>query len=253
MRESFGSDSSQNESERHQTPAPVPAAKSSYTMILIIVMTIGLLVAGSFLMKSSGSQSQKKMLKTRSRVDCSKFIEMKKKFSNQDEKLFKSLKTGIEGIYRDPQSPSVYTFFSTDENSMNTIINDMVEVARNCIKLSNDPINLTIENIRSEDFIATYKDELNKRKIMIVRNVDSFPTSKISLLHSFTDTHNPIVAESIIWFTVKVPHAPKGKPVEYIHDYLKDKWEKMPENKREPLITRMIDQTFYINMIKDEL
>jgi hypothetical protein len=266
MNESFESENSRDESyepesitpsKRHKTPAPEkesPPEKSSYTKIVVAVVLVLAILAGLFIKYSKDTNSQKKVLKTsKPSIDCSKFIDLKQKFGNQDEKLFKSLKTGIEGIYRNPQAPPVFTLFSTDESLMNTILNEIIEVARNCTKTDSEPINLTIEDIGSENFIATYKDELIKRKIMIVKNVDLFPTNLIQLLHSFTDTYNPIVSESIICFTVKVPLKPKGKPVEYIFNYLEEKWHQMPDNKRGPLITRFLDQTFYINSIRDDL
>lgn len=81
---------------------------------------------------------------------------------------------------------------------------------------------------------------------MIINNLDEASPEDVSTLHSFCDTENPLVEKSIIFITIKVPHSPTGKPVEYINDYLNDRWSSLAENIRGPLITRMIDQTFFL-------
>lgn len=175
-------------------------------------------------------------------------MSLENKFKNQDKKLFKSLKSGIEGMYnRTPQVPSVFTFFSTDDNAIDTLLKEVVKIAKACIKQTHDPINLTIADLASSNFIERYKDELIKRKIMIIEHVDLMPTSTVRLLHSFADTYNPIVSESILYLTVKVPKKPEGKPIDYIQEYLHEKWKDMASNLRDPLITRFLDQTFFIN------
>lgn len=224
--------------------------QSSKLWIYIIAISVLLIGIALFLFSSKESSSQKPIIKSSSlsSIDCSQFMSLEKKFKNQDKKLFKSLKSGIEGIYnRTPQVPSVFTFFSTDDDAIDKLLKEVVKIAKACIKQHHDPINLTMEDLASSNFIARYKDELTKRKIMIIEHVDLMPISTVHLLHSFADTYNPIVSDSILYFTVRVPQKPDGKPIDYIHDYLQEKWKGLASNMRDPLITRFLDQTFFIN------
>lgn len=251
--ESFDSQNSPSKLEdkkdkKENTPNPATPEKSkipasSYSkwgfLIIAIVVAVVAIAAISWVTPLKNTPKQA--------INCSQFMNLRERFNNQDENLFVSLQTGIEGMYlRKPQVPSVFTLFSTDETAMDSILSEIIKVAKSCIN-SEDPLNLTISNIEESDFIDHYKKELKTRKIMIIQNVDLMPSTKVELLHSFTDTYNPVVSESIIYLTVKVPEQPKEKPVEYIYRYLQESWKDMVSNKRDPLITRFLDQTFYIN------
>jgi hypothetical protein len=187
-------------------------------------------------------------------IDCSTFMSLKEKYPNQDKMLFKSLKSGVEGIYnRKPIVPSVFTLFSTDEKLIQSIMNEIIVTTKECINQDNNPISLTPDDLNTESFIndntkiiGEYKQKLNESTILLLNNIDRVSTLVLPALHSFADTYNPLVSRSILFFTITVPERPPGKPVEYINDYLKNKWKDLEENFRNPLITRILDQTFFI-------
>lgn len=179
-------------------------------------------------------------------INCSKFMELESEFPNQDRKLFKSLKTGIEGtVNGKPPVPSVFSLFSTDAELRERILKEVIKVTMRCINQKQDPIELHKEHLSSK-LVQDYKDELMKRKIMIIHNVDEASPEAVTSLHSFCDTYSPLWPNSIIFLTMTVPRAPSGKPVEYISEYLNEKWKSLAENIRAPLITRILDQTFFI-------
>lgn len=173
-------------------------------------------------------------------------MELNKRFPNQDKKLFKSLRFGVEAtVNHKPPEPTVFSLFSTDESLIEKLMERVVEITQQCIHQQQDPIVLTTDHL-SEKIITDYEYELKQRNIMIIRDVGEANPETVAALHSICDTENPLVAKSIIFFTVKVPSAPDGKPVDYIFDYLNERWSGLAEHIRTPLITRMLDQTFFL-------
>ena len=230
---------------RHKTPAPVNISsakeettrKGKYLLIIVVVLIIALFF----------SRSEKPKTNVSEKVNCSELMELKTQFPKQDNKLFKALKAGIEGTFNEkPSEPSVFSLFSTDQNLINNIMDKIIHITMQCINQTHDPIFLKKEHF-TETLVADYKDELMKRNIMVINNVDEAPQHVVSSLHSFCDTYNPLVSKSIIFLTIKTPRMPTGKPIEYITEYLNNHWKNLPDNIRGPLITRMLDQTFFLN------
>ncbi|CAO1363311.1 unnamed protein product [Diamesa serratosioi] len=189
----------------------------------------------------------------RGRADCSAFLNLNQ-FQNQNKMLWKSLKSGIEGSFNEkPTKPSIFAFFSNDKNTMKSIMKNVVDITHKCTNSNENPINLTRTDLSSDELqkdhtklILQFKEELIKREIMIINDVDKVPITVIPSLHSFCDIYNPLVEKSIIFLTIHVPGKPSGKPVEYIEEYLQDKWKDLKSNIRDPLITRILDQTFFL-------
>ena len=178
--------------------------------------------------------------------DCSQFMELDKHFPNQDHKLFKSLKTGVEASANgEPPEPTVFSLFSTDEDFLQKVMREVVKITMQCINQSEDPIELTKDHL-GDKLIENYKQELVNRNIMIIKNVNEADPSTLPSLHSICDTENPLVPKSIIFLTMKVPKSPTGKPVEYLTNHLERRWRDLDDNVRGPLITRMTDQTFFL-------
>lgn len=247
--------------DRRRTPHPdshfhgnkqTDKEKSSQNLFKIVIAAIVVLLAiGVAFTLSNSSKSSP----VESSIDCSEFLNLTVKYSNQDKKLFKALKAGIEGMYRrKPQVPSVVTFYSTDEKAIKTILADVVEIAKKCINKNRDPILLTSSDLNAQKYfddnrriISEFKNKLEDRTIMIITDVDKISSEVVGGLHSFADTHNPLVSESILYLTVKVPEKPEDLTNSYIFNYLKSQWKDLASHIRDPLITRFVDQTFYIN------
>ncbi|CRK90402.1 CLUMA_CG004016, isoform A [Clunio marinus] len=212
-----------------------------YYYLSVIAGVVGIIIFYNCLTNNQNSNGTIK-----AKLNCSQFMDLTKNFPNQDKLLFKSLKIGIEGIVNsDPSKPSVFSIFSTDSALINNLMEEVVKITKQCINQTNDPINLSKDEI-NEKLVTNYKDELSKRTIMIIRDVDKIAPGNVKVLHSFCDTYNPLVEKSIIFLTIHVPGSPKGKPIDYIREHLNDQWESLADNVRNPLITRMLDQTFYL-------
>lgn len=236
---------------RNKTPAPLPAPqeKSSNSksvfgvcVFVAVLAILAILVPAVLVM----TKVVKVEITPDFKADCSEFLDLVNRFPNQDRMLFKSLKVGVEGIINgNPPEASVFSLFSTDQEVINKVMSEVIRVTMHCINQSQDPINLSKDQL-SESLVDDYKHELERRNIMIVNNVNDAASGSVPSLHSFCDTYNPLVLKSIIFFTMKVPSVPTGKPVEYIFQHLRSRWADLESNKRDPLITRMVDQTFFL-------
>lgn len=171
-------------------------------------------------------------------------MDLQNNFPDQDRKLFKSLKVGVEGMMNG--EPMVMSLFSTEISVIDDVMAQVIKATQKCINQSQDPLSLSSEHLGPK-MVENYKQELQRRSIMIINNVEEALPSTVPSLHSFCDTYNPLVSHSIIFITIKVPAKPQGKPVEYITDFLNQQWRTLPDHVRSPLITRILDQTFFLN------
>lgn len=233
------------------SPSPVPESVQkigtnatphsligSSLWLFVLVLAVLLAVVGFSLNPTKPSNGSLK-----SANDCSLFDQLQNSFPHQDQKLFKSLKVGAESFSHGELM--VVTLFSTDMEIINSIMQGVIKATQKCINQSEDPINLNSIQLNTK-MVADYKEELTRRSIMVINNVEEAQASKVSSLHAFCDTYNPLVSRSIIFITVKVPSKPPGKPVEYITNFLNQRWKTLPDHVRNPLITRMLDQTFFL-------
>lgn len=225
--------------------------KSSSKLVLISVVVVIVAVI-LFIIWPTSRANEQKPLDLSDQIDCSKFFDLKAKYPQQNARIFKSLKVSIEGVYNRNAKPPVITFFSTDQKILDDLMNDVVYLTHKCIKQSYDPINLTYEDLNIEKFlndnskiIGEYKNELEKRTILVINNLDELSSKVVPSLHSFTDTYNPLVQKSIIYISIRVPQKPVN-PADYIFTHLQNKWNDLASNIKNPLITRVSDQAFFL-------
>jgi hypothetical protein len=225
---------------RNKTPiVKFEETKSDWTITIVIVSVV--IISFAVVVSSLNRQSNLSV-----GANCSQFLDLQTEYPNQDKKIFKSLKYGVEATANgNPPEATVFSFFSTDQKVLERILSRLVEITRNCIHQSEEPLVLRKDQLGNK-MVDNLREELRKRTIMIVNNLEKASPSDVSYLHSFCDTENPLIRKSIIFLTVKVPNGPQGKPVEYITEYLNDHWKTLPDNIRQPFITRILDQTFFL-------
>lgn len=243
--------SSSQESSFNNSQKAENAEPSKSLWIIVLVVLAGMLL---YFLTSSGSKAD---VTDSHLINCSDLLELAKKFPNQDQKIFKSLKTATEGLFNRNGRIPVVSFFSTNQHTLDAVIKTIVETTKKCINQTYDPINLTTAKLNQEKFlkdhtkiITEYKEELKKRTIMVVNNLESLSVNVLPSFHSIADTYNPLVRKSIIYLTFKVPEEPTGSHFDYIYNFLSNQWHEMANNIKNPLITRLLDQTFYINPSK---
>lgn len=171
--------------------------------------------------------------------------------SYKDQDIFSNLYSGILEMKKF-KKPSVFILLykNSSEDALERILHN-VSAHVNCVlqKGINDaesiPIVLTAKELHlpelMEDygiFIDKYKSELQKKNVMIVKNLDEVPWSVVGAFHSICDQYSPLVEQSVIIFTIKVEDFPE-KELEFVETILKHKWWGLKEDHFEPLFARI--------------
>lgn len=220
---------------------------SPTTLIIIAAAVMIVLACIVGLITNGTTSSSKPHASGKHQKSCPQFMTLSKEFPQQNERLFRSLRSSIESFYEG--HTSVFSLFSTDEKILKNLMFRIVNSTKECLEIekSQDPISLD-ENDISKRKISDYRNELKQRSIMIVNNINNAPVNEVQVLHSVCDTENPLVKPSIIFITIKVPSAPANgiKHIDFIFNFLESQWSSLKENIRTPLITRILDQTFFV-------
>lgn len=88
--------------------------------------------------------------------------------------------------------------------------------------------------------ISRYRGDLEKRGLMIVRNLEKVPGASAQAFHSFCDDYNPVVKKALILFTLKVEKLPEGYPMKFVENFLLKLWNDIgKDDKFYPLFTRI--------------
>jgi flagellar basal body-associated protein FliL len=236
------SDSSAIRDKKFQFPRPntPKSSKNSSTFIflgVVISIIIAVVIGSTFYHKSKDTEPIEKVL-------CLQFLDLSNDFPNQNEKLFKMLKSGVESV-RNDGDVLVFSLFSTDEKLMSNFVDKVVKLTQSCLNNTMDPIKLN-ENEIDEEMIENYKEKLEDSSIMVLNNIDKAEVGHVSVLHSFCDTYNPVVKPLAIFITIQVSSSPSGKEIDFIQEHLRNRWQGLKSNVRDPLITRILDQTYYL-------
>jgi flagellar basal body-associated protein FliL len=236
------SDSSAIRDKKFQFPRPntPKSSKNSSTFIflgVVISIIIAVVIGSTFYHKSKDTEPIEKVL-------CLQFLDLSNDFPNQNEKLFKMLKSGVESV-RNDGDVLVFSLFSTDEKLMSNFVDKVVKLTQSCLNNTMDPIKLN-ENEIDEEMIENYKEKLEDSSIMVLNNIDKAEVGHVSVLHSFFDAYNPVVKPLAIFITIQVSSSPSGKEIDFIQEHLRNRWQGLKSNVRDPLITRILDQTYYL-------
>jgi hypothetical protein len=237
-----------------------------YGVIIAILASILL----GFIYKSNSNDSVQAVKKF-----CPDFLKLKEQYENQDEYLWKLLKRSAEGAFstKSPE-PVCFMFASEKENSMNSIINSILEVTTGCLNSTSKPIILTPSELSSPRYIQDrtkvvheLKPQLEKSGILLVKEFNRVSTKVVPAFHSICDTYNPLVRRAFIIFTMLVPSVSSdgnlsfyfiksamkanlfsflGNPSQFMNEYLQELWKSLPQHTRESLITRVTENSFIL-------
>lgn len=102
------------------------------------------------------------------------------KFPNQNQKLWRAIKIGIETtINDDPTKPSVYLFVYNDGKTVSRFMEQIIYLARNCMETSIDPIVLSRNDLSGIEMkndygvvIAEYQSKLLNSGVLLVNDLD---------------------------------------------------------------------------------
>lgn len=172
-------------------------------------------------------------------------------FPRQLQITWDALESGIEDITKE-NKPSVFLILHNDSTKKVTD-NLLAEVARyaSC-RLNNDcstvPIHFTNDDLNTvkarTDYgyvIDRYKLELEKKSIMIVKDLNKIPGQVAQAFHSLCDEFTPLVPRTLYLFTINIENVKYNysSDLELVEKILKNNWSDLDDDIFYPLITRI--------------
>lgn len=158
-----------------------------------------------------------------------------------------AIENGIQEILNF-NKPSVFVILykQTDENDLDRFLKNVSEYSICKLgKQKKEPIVIngidlnTQENLVDFGFVIhRYKDDLEEKGTMIIKNLDHVHGNIAQALHSFCDEYTPLVAKSLFIFTVKVDNF-DGKSTKMVEAVLRRNWNQLDQDILEPLLTRI--------------
>ncbi|CAD7081554.1 unnamed protein product [Hermetia illucens] len=186
---------------------------------------------------------------------CENFESLKKTFPNQNEYIWRALKTGVEGVLNNhPPKPSVFLFLHRDDNSAGRIITKIVDTAAACFNPTLKAVTLDSDEFSSEDaqgdygvIIKRYKEALRNGGVVLIADLNKIPSQTARALHFICDNENPMINNVVIFLTL-TPLTDVGKPVEMAEDTLNLIWNStIDQNTLSALVTRVTDQVISLH------
>ncbi|KAF5294609.1 hypothetical protein FQR65_LT10715 [Abscondita terminalis] len=171
-------------------------------------------------------------------------------FPGQSEDVWDAISSGIHEV-KVLKKPSVFLLLYNYEASttIDLFIHAVSRYASSILNedSNNEAIILSSSNLNTvkakSDYgyiISKYKPELEKRSIMIVKNLDKIPGAVAQAFHSICDEFTPLVGKSLIIFTMQVKSTTTNKSdFEIVEDILKRSWRELDDDIFYPLFTRI--------------
>lgn len=173
--------------------------------------------------------------------------------SSQKDDLTLALHSGIWEVNR-IEKPSVFILLYKDdhERMLNEILRNYSSYA-SCIlgNKNNIPIILNgddMSNMGFEEYgeiLEKYKGELQRKGVMIVKNLDHVSGSLAPAFHTLCDEINPLVGKSVFFFTIRVEDYPEQE-YKFVEKLLRSKWKNLKQDHFDPLITRITNMILQV-------
>lgn len=175
--------------------------------------------------------------------------DIQKEFPLQDADFWVAVDSGLKEVV-EFNKPSVFLFLykHDDEITTDRLLTSLSTYA-SCFLNNNcqqKPIILSSKKLSANEalkkdvgyLLTTYKTDLERRHVMVLKNLESLPGYAAKILHSFCDEFSPAVRKSVFFFTVQVPELPEVE-LSYVKALLKEKWHDIKDDHFEPLFARI--------------
>ncbi|XP_013183461.2 uncharacterized protein LOC106129448 isoform X1 [Amyelois transitella] len=178
-----------------------------------------------------------------------------RKYKVTDDTILQ-VQTGISTIYKRQDAGSfVFAYNSNsdrfDPDQFNKFMDDIaLSTAR---YLRNDSASVGHTTVNSlalkmeshSELIKTYKDDVDRSGVMLVKEIDTVPSKLAMAFHYYCDEYNPLVRRSAIFFTLNMAKcsdmSDSRSIFARIEKCLKKKWNGgVPQDNIGPLLTRVV-------------
>ncbi|RZC41333.1 LAP1C domain containing protein [Asbolus verrucosus] len=174
--------------------------------------------------------------------------ELKTNFPRQDEYLWLAFESGVQDV-KYLNRPSTFILLYQEE-AQKTLANLLQQLSKyavcNIRDCSKEPIIITDGLLNSSEIvddygimIHRYRDELQEKGVMIIKNLENVRGVSAQAFHSFCDEVTPLVDKSLFIFTMKVEKLHDHDKMKYVEDYFRNKWTDIKVDTYNALITRI--------------
>ncbi|XP_015121915.1 uncharacterized protein LOC107044517 isoform X2 [Diachasma alloeum] len=168
---------------------------------------------------------------------------IKAKFKGQCLTIWRDLEAGIAEVIRNPRRPTVFLFFSSEEDPMFCLARMIGNASKNALGSEEDLL-LSPRDL-GDDYgmaLVQLKEKIERQKVVIVEHLLDIHPEAMKAFHNLCDRENPLVKEAIYILTMVVDGYKNESLIEFVENQLTLKLRgKVDEEKLQPLITRMTD------------
>ncbi|CAK1548253.1 unnamed protein product [Leptosia nina] len=165
------------------------------------------------------------------------------------------IRTGIDQIFEKEDTGSfIFTYDGDkpgfDPVQFHTFMDNIASAASRYLRNDTQNVqhivldNSNVISLKSDiELINKYREDVSKRGVLLVKNVERVPSDIAMAFHYYCDEYNPLVKKSAIFFTLNVAKCSIPSTKKSAHDYvercLKGKWQGIHKDKIGPLLTRV--------------
>ncbi|XP_055630154.1 uncharacterized protein LOC129770968 isoform X2 [Toxorhynchites rutilus septentrionalis] len=226
------------------------------SMVAMVLITIAIFFSRILTMPSERPHQQT----LPKQKHCDNFLKLGSKYPVADLMVWKTLNISVNrAFYRDPGESTTFIFLHNSSAIEDSFLEDIIRVTSECnggrqpIRLNSaDFINTGIAQNHTA-FLEQHKKLLEENGILVVQNLDQIPPRDAKVFFTICDSYEPLVQETIIFFTLDVSHQPEyatnsqRSATEIAEKILKKMWQnELNENMLIPLLTRLTDNVFKI-------
>lgn len=237
--------SSSEDEDSEGTPNSSLNESSKFSGVFIMILAMFVIIIFSYVYNPRTIENQETIKKQEISLKT-----IKKNFPSQEDKLWKSIYSGIDQtIVNETPTSYIFLFESEAEETMKKLLSEISKYAVcklvNCESSAIDfkkEITSNFSNINDYgEVISSFKGKLENNGLMIVGNLDEIPEKFALAFHNFCDEVTPLVKKSAFFFTMKVTKLddPDRNHLRYIEGVLKEKWQNLETDKFVPIFTRI--------------
>lgn len=170
--------------------------------------------------------------------------DLHRNYPTQPEYTWRVIEAVINDVLKiEPIHPAVF-LFTYEQDDSTDMIHMIAKFASDKLGVSHDHIVMDESDYthpKADDYgylIEKHRSDLDKRKVMVVKNLHKMPGKVAQYLHSFCDEYNPLVDRAVYILTLKVDSYVKSE-LHTAEKVLNELWGDLKGDIRVALITRV--------------
>ncbi|KAJ0181038.1 hypothetical protein K1T71_003123 [Dendrolimus kikuchii] len=179
-------------------------------------------------------------------------MNLAKKYNVKHESI-EQVQIGVSTIMENEDADSFVFVYNSELDSFNpeefnNFMDDIAYFAAKYLRNNSASVRHTVVDgsrlsmRNSEELIERYSDDVKRTGVMLVKDIDSVPSTLAMAFHYYCDEYNPIAKKSAIFSTFDLANCSNGKTSTHatLEKCLKNKWKGVPSANMGPLLTRVV-------------